>query len=94
MGSSINFLVFQWFFVRLIQERVPLIEKYKKCVNAESTALTKESEYIQLIQLADERPEKVSYPPDLYDLLNVGFYEWRWVRAWPLTGWVGRIRTF
>jgi hypothetical protein len=91
--GPINFFVFQWFFVRRVRERIPLIEKYSECIDSDS-ALHSANEYMRLIQQADDRPAQVKYPPDLYDLLNVGFYEYRWVKAWPLTGWIGRIRTF
>jgi hypothetical protein len=93
--GPLNFLVFQWFFHRRVLERVPLIEKYSNIIDFDTTELNKEHAFVQLVSNADERPLVVTYPPDLYDLLSIAFYEKRWVRAWPMTGWFGgRIKTF
>lgn len=93
MNDVLNFLIFQWFFVRRVRERIPLIDKYTRIAEADWSPLTKENEYCKLVAQADDRPATVFYPPDLYDLLNVGFYEYRWVFAWPLTGWQISIRS-
>jgi hypothetical protein len=85
MLNLLNFFVYQWFFVRRIRVLVPLCKKYQECSLAE---------YMMFVQLASDRPKTVTYPPGLYELLTIGFVEYQWVRAVPLTGWVGKLWTF
>lgn len=86
MLNFLNFFVFQWFFVRRIRVLVPLWKKYQD--NGDRY------EYENLIRKASDRPINVMYPPGLYDFLTIGFVEHQWVRAVPLTGWIGRLWTF